>query len=98
MCGVVAAELLLGARGKKEIEFVKGKLSSLDYLETDREFFFLCGTLGKKIRKAGIHMPLSDIMIATHAKMNNLIIFTMDKHFEAIGQIIEVQYDIIQNF
>lgn len=30
--------------------------------------------------------------------MNDLIIFTMDKHFEAIGQIIEVQYDITENF
>ena len=96
--GVVAAELLLGARGKKEVEFVKEKLLNLDYFETDKEFFTYCGTVGSKIRKAGINMPLSDIMIAAHAKMNDCIIFTMDKHFEAIGQIIGVQYDIIENF
>ncbi len=96
--GVVVSELLLGARGKKEVEFVKEKLLNLDYFEADKEFFTYCGTVGNKIRKAGINMPLSDIMIVTHAKMNDCVIFTMDKHFEAIGQIVEVQYDIIENF
>jgi predicted nucleic acid-binding protein len=98
MNGVVVAELLMGARGKKEVAFVREKLSTLDYLETDKDFFSMCGTLGYKIRNAGLHLPLSDIMIAAHAKMNNLTIFTKDKHFENIGRIIEVQYEIIENF
>lgn len=96
--GVVVSELLLGARGKKEVEFVKEKLLNLVYLEADKEFFTYCGTVGHKIRKAGINMPLSDIMIISHAKMNDCIIFTVDKHFEAAGQIVDVQYDIIEHF
>lgn len=96
--GVIISELLMGARGKKEIEFVKERLSRLDFLEADRNFFIICGDIGHKIRKNGVNMPLSDIMIAAHAKINNLIIFTMDKHFESIGRSIGVQYELLKNF
>lgn len=96
--GVIESELLMGACGKKEVEFVNEKLTNLDYLEIDRNFLRYCGILGNKIRKEGINMPLSDIMIAAHAKINNLIIFTMDKHFEAIGQKFGIQFEIIENF
>lgn len=95
--GVVISELLMGARGKKETDFVKERLSRLDYLEADKNFFILCGDIGNKIRKSGIKMPLSDILITAHAKANNLIIFTMDKHFKTIGRSIGVQYEILEN-
>ncbi|MCK4766170.1 MAG: PIN domain-containing protein [Candidatus Aminicenantes bacterium] len=96
--GVVISELLMGSRGKKETGFVEEKLSRLDYLESDREFFALCGELGGKIRKSGVKMPLSDIMIAAHAKINNVVIFTLDRHFEAVGRLAGVQYEILENF
>ncbi len=96
--GAVLSELLVGARGKKEINFVIERLSMLDYLEADQAFFMECGVLGNQIRKSGINMSLSDIMITAHARMNNLIILTMDKHFESIGKEIGVQYEILENF
>ena len=98
ICGIVVTELLLGARGRKEIEFVKQRLCNLDYLETNKEFFIFCGTLGNKIRHSGINIPPSDLMIAALGKLNNVVIFTTDKHFETIGKISGVQYEIIENF
>jgi predicted nucleic acid-binding protein len=71
--GVVISELLLGARGKREADFVKEKLARLAYLTTDRDFFISCGIIGSEVRKSGINMPLSDIMIAAHARLNDLL-------------------------
>jgi len=96
--GVIISELLMGARGKKETEFVKERLSRLDFLNADKDFFIRCGNIGNRVRKAGINMPLSDIMITTHAILHNLIVFTMDSHFEKIGVSIGVQDEILKNF
>jgi predicted nucleic acid-binding protein len=97
-CGVVLTELLLGAKGKKEIHFVNERLVHLNYLGTSIEFFILCGNLGKKLRQSGINVPLSDLMIAAQGKMNSLTIFTTDKHFETIGKPCGVAYEILENF
>jgi predicted nucleic acid-binding protein len=96
--GVIILELLMGARSNKEINFIKEKLANLNSLSEDINFFIYAGDLGKEIRKTGMNLPLSDIFIAAHARLHNLMIFTMDKHFESIGKEFGIQYEIIQNF
>lgn len=93
--GIIIHELLTGARSKKQTEFIIDSFSGLKYLEMDREFFVQSSRIASQLRSSGITLPMTDIMKATHAKLNNLIIFAKDKHFEAMGQRIGFQYDII---
>jgi hypothetical protein len=39
------------------------------------------------LRRKGLNLPLSDILIAALAAKNNLLIFTLDKHFEQISGV-----------
>jgi predicted nucleic acid-binding protein len=96
--GVIIAELLVGARGKKETTFVKENLLRLNYLDSDKEFYIYCGELGKKLRKSGINVPFNDLVIASHAKRHHLIIFTLDNHFEPIGLTLGIQFELLKNF
>lgn len=96
--GAILSELLVGARGNKESKLVENVLNNLSYLETGRDFYSYCGYLGNDFRRKGITLPFSDIMIAAHAKRNNLIIFTRDKHFEKIGKNFGIQFARIVNF
>lgn len=96
--GVVISELFLGARGKKEVQFIKDCISGLDYLDSDQNFFLQCGQLGLQLRKKGINIPLSDLMIATHGKIHKLCIMTTDKHFENIALPLQIEYEILENF
>jgi predicted nucleic acid-binding protein len=96
--GVIIAELLVGAAGKKETTFAKENLLRLNYLETDRDFYIYCGELGNKLRKSGINVPFTDLVIAAHAKRHNLFIFTLDNHFESIGLTLGIQFEILKNF
>ncbi|UCH98370.1 MAG: PIN domain-containing protein [Candidatus Aminicenantes bacterium] len=96
--GVIIAELLVGAAGKKETIFVKENLLKLNYLETDRDFFVYCGELGNQLRKAGLNVPFSDLVIAAQAKGHNLCVFTRDNHFESIGLTLGIQFEILKNF
>jgi predicted nucleic acid-binding protein len=96
--GIIIAELLVGAAGKKETIFVKENLMRLDYLETNRNFYMYCGELGNQLRKAGIIAPFTDLVIAAHAKRHNLCIFSQDNHFESISLILGIQFEILKNF
>jgi predicted nucleic acid-binding protein len=95
--GIIISELLSGAKSKKQFDFIIENFSGLNYLEMDKEFFIFSSRITNKLRSLGITLPISDILIAAHAKFNNLIVFTKDKHFEKTGQLIGFQYDIIEN-
>jgi predicted nucleic acid-binding protein len=96
--GIIIAELLVGASGKKETIFVKENLLRLNYLETNRDFYIYCGELGNQLRKAGISAPFTDLVIAAHAKRHNLCIFSQDNHFESISLTLGIQFEILKNF
>ena len=96
--GIVIAELLVGSSGKREINFVKENLLKLNYLDTGMEFFFSCGEMGNQLRQAGISVPFSDLVIATHAKQHRLIVLTLDQHYESIGLCQGVRFEILKNF
>jgi len=96
--GIILAELLIGASGKKEFGFIQDNFDGLRYLEMDRAFFIYGSEIGNKLHKSGKTIPLSDIVILAHAKKNNLIVLTKDKHFESLGKFLYFQYEILDKF
>lgn len=96
--GIVISELLTGARNSKQFDFIIENFSGLNYLEMDEAFFIYIAKINNQLRSSGVTLPISDVMIAAHAKLNNLAVFSRDKHFEKIGRLIGFQYDIIENF
>jgi len=84
VCGVVLFELVQGVKSEVERSKILGTVSHLPYVEMTPYLWQKAGDLSSSIRKKGLTIPLSDILIAALAMEHNLTIFTLDGHFEQI--------------
>lgn len=84
LVGVVLAELLQGCRTPKEAEMILSKLAGLRFLETDFSTWRRSGELSASLRRKGITLPLSDLIIAALALEHHCQVYTLDPHFDRI--------------
>ena len=87
ICGIVIFELLQGIKSDKEKSIILNAISELPYIEMNKALWEKSATLSSTLRKKGIVIPLSDILIAAISLEYDLSIFTLDKHFENIPNI-----------
>jgi len=83
-CGIVLFELVQGVRSDVEKEQVLTTVSHLKYAEMSKPLWQKAGDISSALRKKGMNIPLSDILIAVIAIEHNLLISTLDGHFEQI--------------
>lgn len=83
--GIVLAELLTGARSPAEFDRLALALAGLKLVAGDRESFQPAGRNGFALKKKGVSVPLSDIVIATDCIDHGLILIEADKHYAAIA-------------
>jgi predicted nucleic acid-binding protein len=84
--GIVLTELLTGARSSKEFDHLSAALGGLRLLEMSREFHETAGRYGRLLKSAGVTIPLSDLLIATHCLEHRLVLVEHDRHFAAIAE------------
>ena len=83
--GIVLAELLIGARSPVEIDRLSAALAGLKFVPTDRASFESAGRNGYALRKKGVSVPLSDVIIATDCIDHGLVLIEADKHYAVIA-------------
>jgi predicted nucleic acid-binding protein len=84
MVGMVMAEILQGVKDPKEANLVKQSMGKLPYLEMTRDIWVTAGETSASLRRTGITIPLSDLIIAAIALFGNHEIFTIDQHFNEV--------------
>jgi len=84
ICGTVLFELLQGVKSETEKTTILDALSDLEYAEMSKTLWKKSDGLAASLKKKGVTLPLSDILIASIAIEHNLSVFTLDKHFEQI--------------
>jgi predicted nucleic acid-binding protein len=84
ICGTVLFELVQGVRSDKEKKLLLDIFLNLPYVEMTSSLWRQGGELSATLKKKGVTVPFSDILIASVAIEHNLRIFTFDKHFEQI--------------
>jgi hypothetical protein len=84
VCGPVVFELLQGIKSSREKEQVKEALLSLPYLEVTIQDWEDAASLSLDLRKKGITIPLTDLLIAQLATASNLEVVSFDIHFDQI--------------
>ncbi|MFN3477007.1 MAG: PIN domain-containing protein [Candidatus Methylomirabilales bacterium] len=84
LVGVVLAELLQGCRTPKEANVILTKLTGLRFLETSFSSWKRTGELSFSLRRKGITLPLSDLIIAAIALEHGCQVFALDPHFKKI--------------
>lgn len=89
ICGIVQAELIYGARSNKEVEKIISALECFNFIDIDKEDQNGIGKFLHKLRIKGVKIPFQDAIIAYLAVKNNIPLWTRDKHFELIRDVIK---------
>lgn len=85
--GIVLFELVQGTKGEVEKAHIVSRLTSLRYVEMSVTVWQKAGELARLLKKNGLTLPVSDIILAALALEHNLQVFTLDKHFKSIPGI-----------
>jgi predicted nucleic acid-binding protein len=83
-CWVVRAEILVGSRDKKSFEKLLEHLGAVPDVPIDEEIWKEAARLGHTLRKAGLTIPLPDLLITQTALVKDLMLWHADSHFEEI--------------
>jgi len=87
LTGIILTELLQGAKIEKEFESILESMLALPFLETTINTWIQSGRISFALRKKGITIPTTDLIIASLSLENNCKIFTLDLHFNKIPRI-----------
>jgi predicted nucleic acid-binding protein len=84
--GIISTELYRGAKSKRETDALDELLTSIECIATKEEYFLAAGQLGRILSQRGVTVGVVDLLIAQISIANNLILFTLDKHFAAVAR------------
>ena len=84
ICGVISYELIQGSKSDDEALHLSGVLSALNYIEMTPDLWIRAGNISAGLRKKGITLPMSDLLIGAIALEHGLEVLTLDEHFASI--------------
>ena len=91
--GMVKLELLGGTKTKSEFQRLKARLDALDTVETDMQLWVRAYELAFNLRRRGVTIPYTDILIAACALHANAVVLHADAHFDLIGKHFELKVE-----
>ena len=94
--GIVLAELLVGINKETDRDFLEECFLGLPWLETTREVFAEAGKMGAALRRLGIAMPFSGLLIAAQAKAHSLTVLTLDSHFQLRARPLGIRMELLK--
>ena len=83
-CSLIILELLQGCRTEEERDSLKAKLESLDFLPFTAPVWEQAYELGFTLRRKGLTIPTTDLIIAALSLKNKSLLLHQDQHFEKI--------------
>lgn len=86
---IIILELLQGCRSDEERDSLKSKLESLDVLPITTPVWEKAYELGYTLRKKGLTIPTTDLIIAALAIEHRSLLLHQDEHFERIASKFE---------
>jgi len=84
--GIIMTEVLSGISKAKEYDIVLSDFRGFHYLEMTEDVFAEASLMGSALRRKGITVPATDLIIASSAMMSECIIYHMDFHFDIIAK------------
>ena len=84
--GIIKLELLGGTRTKKEFHRLKTRLDALDTISTDTTLWNGACDLAFSMRRKGITIPYTDMIIAAAALITGATVLHADTHFDMISE------------
>lgn len=84
--GIIMLELLQGTTIRKEYERLRGYLQALHFLPTSDRLWLRAADLAFSLKRKGVTIPSTDILIAALAIEYRCLLLHYDKHFTIIAQ------------
>lgn len=84
LVGIVATEVLRGARTATRQTEIREMFAAVEYVETTLQAWETAGIIAAALDAEGSPIPLPDVIIAAVALQEGQQVFTRDKHFERI--------------
>jgi predicted nucleic acid-binding protein len=91
--GMVKLELLGGTKTKIEFQRLKARLDALDTVETDVRLWATAYELAFNLRRRGVTIPYTDILIAACALHTKAVVLHADAHFDLISEHFELKVE-----
>lgn len=88
LCGIIRTELLRGARSQKEFDNIKNAIANFPVYDMDPVDWDSLGWELSQLRTHGITVPFQDAIIAHLAIKHSATVWTNDKHFTFITNIL----------
>lgn len=88
---IVIMETLRGAKSKKEYSQLYDDFTAIPLLHFDKAYWERCYMVGFQLLRAGITVPITDILIAVQAAHYNHPLLHRDKHFPLMAKIIGLE-------
>ncbi len=90
-CQIIIFEILRGAKSKKEYDKLYNGLKALTVLPLNESIWEESYKVGFELKKAGIDVPLVDLLIAMLAYHYKCLLIHRDKHFSLIKEVINLK-------
>jgi len=88
--GIIRLELLGGTRNEAEYDRLKKRLSGLVSIETDDSLWDMACEIGFKLRRKGVTVPYTDILISACALSQGCMVLHADHHFDLMAKHIRL--------
>lgn len=82
--GIIVSELIQGIKGAGDREIVRSNIDALEFIDMKCEDWVRTGELSGALRRSGVALPFTDIVIAAAAIKYDLQLATLDRHFKLI--------------
>ncbi|UCG08077.1 MAG: PIN domain-containing protein [Desulfobacterales bacterium] len=83
--GMIKLELLGGTKTEKEFQRLKTRLDALEMVKTNTSLWEKAYDLSFRLRRKGITVPYTDILIAASAIVVAATVVHADSHFDLMG-------------
>jgi len=84
--GIVQVELLSGTRTEEEYRRLKSRLEALESIRTDDVVWKETCENAYKLRRRGLTVPSTDVLIATCSLMTDSTVLHSDAHFDLMAK------------
>jgi len=83
--GMIRLEILGGAKTEEEFNRLKDRIGALEEISCDAELWESAGRLSFDLRRKGLTIPSTDILIASAALKSGSTLLHADSHFDIIA-------------
>ena len=91
-CGIVAVEVLRGAKNDKDFQLLRDTLLSLPQIPLDNEVVERAAEWGFRLERKGKRVSTTDILIAAAAYPDAFLIH-LDRDFETIASVVGLEQE-----